>query len=101
VVADGQFASRHAFVEAVVEPGEGPGVGPGDRSGDGPADGPGDGPADGPVRFRQVGPVLAGMPVTGSPVVVDPDRLHTDGLLAGAGLAPSHIAALRERGVVA
>ena len=101
LVADGQFASRHAFVEAVVEPGEGPGVGPGDRSGDGPADGPGDGPADGPVRFRQVGPVLAGMPVTGSPVVVDPDRLHTDGLLAGAGLAPSHIAALRERGVVA
>ncbi len=79
LVDDAQFAARRAVVDAV-----GRTVG-------------GD-----PVHFRQVGPVLAGMPAPEVPVVVGgPSRSDTDRLLVEAGLAPAHIAELRERGVVA
>ena len=43
---------------------------------------------DAPTRFRQVAPVLAGMPAPDGPVVVgDPLRSDTDRLLAAAGLS--------------
>lgn len=81
---DVQFAARGAFVEATTGP---------------TADGDGDG--DG-TRFRQVGAVLAGMEPPPEPVVAgDPLRSDTDQLLTAAGVAPSHIVELRERGVVA
>jgi hypothetical protein len=55
-----------------------------------------------PARFRQVGPVLAGMVAPDGPVAVpDPHRTDTDALLSAAGLAPERIADLRDRGVVA
>jgi hypothetical protein len=55
-----------------------------------------------PARFRQVGPVLAGMEAPDGPVVAgDPLRSDADRLLAAAGLDARHIADLRERGVVA
>lgn len=82
VVADDQYAARHAFVEAATAP---------DRSAD---------PA--PARFRQVGPVLAGMTHPEGPVPLpDPSRSDTEALLAAAGLTPSHISELKERGIVA
>jgi alpha-methylacyl-CoA racemase len=82
VVADDQYAARHAFVEAATAP---------DRSVD---------PA--PARFRQVGPVLAGMTHPEGPVPLpDPSRSDTEALLTVAGLTPSHISELKERGIVA
>jgi len=52
--------------------------------------------------FRQVGPVLAGMPAVAEPVCVpDPDATDTDELLAAAGLDGRRIAELRAKGVVA
>ena len=52
--------------------------------------------------FRQVGPVLAGMPGVGEPVEVgDPSRSDADELLTAAGVPAEQIAAWREKGVVA
>jgi alpha-methylacyl-CoA racemase len=80
LVDDDQYAARHAFVEATTR-----------ASGD-----------EAPTRFRQVGPVLAGMEARGAAVDLgDPDRSDTDRLLAAAGLALEHIADLRAKGVVA
>jgi alpha-methylacyl-CoA racemase len=80
LVHDEQFAARGAIVEAVAPSPDG----------------------TGPTRFRQVGPVLAGMPPAGRPVVAgDPSRSDTDRLLRGAGLTDGHITELRDKGVVA
>ncbi|HEY7917125.1 MAG TPA: CaiB/BaiF CoA-transferase family protein [Acidimicrobiales bacterium] len=80
---DEQYAARHAIVDAIADAGERPGSPP-------------------PARFRQVGPVMAGMTPPEGPVVVpDPRRTDTDELLAGAGLTAAHIAGLRTKGVVA
>ncbi len=55
-----------------------------------------------PASFRQVGPVLAGMPGRGAPVVAgDPSRSDVEELLGAAGMAADRIAALRTKGVVA
>jgi alpha-methylacyl-CoA racemase len=89
VADDEQYAARHAFVEAVVEPAGPDGGGPGAA-------------LEGPTRFRQVAPVLAGMEAPEEPVTAgDPRRSDTDRLLAAAGLDPDHIAGLRAKGVVA
>ena len=82
LAVDAQFASRGAIVEAAVPAGvRGEGV---------------------PDRFRQVGPVLAGMPGRGEPVEVgDPSRSDADELLEAAGQAAGEIAELRSEGVVA
>jgi alpha-methylacyl-CoA racemase len=80
LVDDEQFAARHAVVEAVAAP-----------SG-----------TAGPTRFRQVGPVLAGMAPATEPVEVgDPDRSDTARLLRAAGLSAERIAELEGKGVVA
>jgi alpha-methylacyl-CoA racemase len=80
LVDDEQFAARGAIVDAVTAPSDG---------------------AE-PTRFRQVGPVLAGMPPAACPVVAgDPTRTDTDRLLQDAGLTPGHISELRDKGVVA
>ncbi len=81
VVDDEQFASRGAFVEAeVIDDGAGaPGR-----------------------RFRQVGPVLAGMRRPDGPVAVrDASVTDTDALLGAAGMAAARIEELRAKGVVA
>ena len=111
LVGDEQFLARHAFVDAVAgisgTSGTSGACGASGTSGAGGASGgrgvSGSGVAGGePTRFRQVGPVLAGMRSPDEPVVaVDPLHTDTDRLLAGAGLAPSHIGGLRERGIVA
>jgi alpha-methylacyl-CoA racemase len=55
-----------------------------------------------PLRFRQVGPVLAGMPGRGEPVELpDPAATQTEELLSGAGLPADRIADLFDQGVVA
>ncbi len=73
--ADPQFAYRGAVVEAKE---------------------------DATGTFRQLGPILAGMPPTLGTVAVRPaDVTDTDELLAGAGLDPAAVAELRQRGVVA
>jgi alpha-methylacyl-CoA racemase len=79
VVADGHFAARSAFVDAELSArGEGA-----------------------PVRFRQVGPVLAGMPaVVGTVVARDPLASDPDGVLAESGLAAARIAELKKKGAV-
>ena len=82
MVGDEQYAARHAFVEAELAP----------RGG-------GDGE---PTRFRQVGPVLAGMEGVGAPVQIgDPARSDTGELLAAAGVGPERLAELWTKGVVA
>ena len=82
LVDDEQFAARGAIVEATY--GEGPR------------------PEGAPAAFRQVGPVLAGMPGAGAPALArDAGRSDTDTLLAAAGLTEERIAALREKGAVA
>ncbi len=82
LVDDEQYGARGAFVEAVL---------PGGDRGD-----------DGPTSFRQVGPVLAGMPGAGDQVLAgDPSRSDTDELLAAAGVTAERIAELRAKGVVA
>jgi alpha-methylacyl-CoA racemase len=84
LVDDEQFRARHAIVDAVPDP---------DRP---------DQDGGAPARFRQVGPLLAGMEPAGDPVVVgDPGRSDTDLLLGRAGFTPEQIAGLRTRGVVA
>jgi alpha-methylacyl-CoA racemase len=80
LVGDDQFAARGAIVDAVTVPSDG----------------------TDPTHFRQVGPVLAGMPPAPRPVVAgDPTRTDTDRLLQGAGLTAGHITELRDKGVVA
>ena len=80
VVDDQQFTGRGAFVEA-------------QRSGTDEAT---------PRRFRQVGPVLAGMPGRGEPVELpDPAATQTEELLSAAGLPAERIAALFADGAVA
>ena len=80
LVDDEQYAARGAIIDAVTE-----------RSAGVPA-----------RRFRQVGPVMAGMLAPTGPVIVeDPPRSDTDRLLTAAGLTPQRIDELRERGVVA
>jgi alpha-methylacyl-CoA racemase len=73
-VADPQFADHGLFVEAVH-------------------------PAEG--RFRQLGPVFAGTPEPGRPVLPDPAETATARLLAEAGLGDDEIAALAAEGVIA
>jgi len=80
LIDDEQYVARRAFVDAVPAGGTGavPGV------------------------FRQVGPVLAGMPGVGDEVTAgDAARSDTDGLLAAAGVPVERIAELRSKGVVA
>jgi alpha-methylacyl-CoA racemase len=85
LVADDQYRARRAFVEAELDPATVADTG-----------------SDSPKRFRQVGPVLAGMEAPDGPVVLgDPLRSDTDRLLADAGLTPTAIGGLRERGIVA
>jgi crotonobetainyl-CoA:carnitine CoA-transferase CaiB-like acyl-CoA transferase len=80
LVDDEQFAARGAIIDAVTAPSDG----------------------TEPTRFRQVGPVLAGMPPAARPVVAgDPSRTDTDRLLQDAGLTAGHITELRDKGVVA
>jgi alpha-methylacyl-CoA racemase len=82
VAVDDGFRARGAFVEAELPEGARP--------------------AGGPASFRQVGPVLAGMPGRGAPVVAgDPTRSDADELLGAAGIGPARITALRTKGVVA
>jgi alpha-methylacyl-CoA racemase len=79
LIEDEQYVARHAFVDATVQPANGA-----------------------PVRFRQVGPVLAGMEhPDGTVALGDPLRSDTDRLLGDAGLSAAHITELRARGVVA
>ena len=82
LVEDEQYVARRVVVEATLD---------------------GDARADGaPASFRQVGPVLAGMPGAGQPVVAgDSSRSDTDELLAAAGVAAERIMELRTKGVVA
>ena len=81
VVDDEQYRARGAFVDAH------------------PA---GSGHDGSPASFRQVGPVLAGMPGVGQPVTAgDASRSDTDELLAAAGISAERIAELRKKGVVA
>jgi len=58
--------------------------------------------AGAPASFRQVGPVLAGMPGAGVPVEAgDPARSDVEELLGAAGVTAARIAELRKKGVVA
>jgi alpha-methylacyl-CoA racemase len=80
LIDDEQYVARGAFVDAVL---------------------PG-GAAGAPASFRQVGPVLAGMPGVGDRVTAgDASRSDTDELLAAAGVPAERIAELRTKGVVA
>ena len=82
LIDDEQFTARGAIVDAGY--------------GDGPR------PDGAPSSFRQVGPVLAGMPGAGVPAVArDAGHMATDALLAAAGLSADEIARLHEKGVVA
>ena len=82
LAADEQFRARGAIIEAALPTGA---------------------RTDGaPASFHQVGPVLAGMPGRGAPVVAgDPSRSDTEELLGAAGMAADRIAELRTKGVVA
>jgi len=82
LVEDEQYRARGAFVEATLPPGA---------------------QVDGtPASFRQVGPVLAGMPGVGAPVAAgDPARSDAEELLGAAGVPAARIAELRTKGVVA
>jgi len=74
-VRDPQYEARHAVVAAETADGR---------------------------RFRQVGPVLAGMAPAAEPVAVrDATATDTDHLLRGAGLSDETISGLRAKGVVA
>lgn len=75
LAADEHFAARGAFTEA-VHPQAG--------------------------RFRQVGPVLAGMKQVDQPVPVrDPATTDTEELLRGVGYSAEEIAKLKDEGIVA
>jgi len=79
LVEDEHFSARHAFVEAAA-----PDTGGGAR------------------RFRQVGPVFAGMTRPTEPVATtDPTRTDTARLLAAAGFDEGRIEAMRQRGALA
>jgi alpha-methylacyl-CoA racemase len=80
LVDDDQFAARGAVVEVIMEGGGE--VGP-------------------PVKFRQVGPVLAGMVHPDGPLKVrGPETSDADRLLEAAGHPPERVAELRAKGVV-
>ena len=82
VAADDQFRARGAFIDATS---------PEAARRDGA-----------PARFRQVGPILAGMPGVGAPVDAgDPSRSDTTDLLQAAGVSAERIAELATKGVVA
>jgi alpha-methylacyl-CoA racemase len=82
VAADDQFGARGAFIDATS---------PEAARRDGA-----------PARFRQVGPILAGMPGVGAPVEAgDPSRSDTGDLLQAAGVSAERIAELATKGVVA
>ena len=84
VVGDDQFLARGAWADAVMAGGGG-----------------GGGDGDGPVRFRQVGPLLAGMVRPDGPVEVRPPAVSDmESLLEASGVPPGRIAELREKGVV-
>ena len=74
VAGDPHFAERGAFVEAVD--------------------------ADG-SRFRQLAPLLAGMPALRPPVTLPGTTPDTEELLREAGMTPARVAELLETGVVA
>jgi len=75
LVDDPQFAARGAIADA-IHPSEG--------------------------RFRQVAPLLAGMPRPPGPIQVpESGATHSAALLAEAGLSPDEIEALRDDGIVA
>jgi alpha-methylacyl-CoA racemase len=79
VAADDHFVARHAFVDAELAGREGAS----------------------PLRFRQVGPVLAGMPpVEGTVLARDPLATDAEGVLAGGGFPEDRVVELRARGVV-
>ncbi len=79
VVRDAQFLARGAVVEAELAGGD----------------------AGDPKRFRQVGPVLAGMePVVGTVEAKDPLGSDADRMLVAAGLTPKTVDELRSKGVV-
>ncbi len=81
LIDDDQFRARGAVVEVVM--------GGGNES-------------DPQVRFRQVGPVLAGMVHPDGPVAVrGPATSDADRLLVSAGHPPGRVAELRAKGVVA
>ena len=53
-------------------------------------------------KFMQVGPVLAGMPKIGEPVVLpDPDATQTVEILEQAGVSKTDLAAMQKEGVLA
>jgi alpha-methylacyl-CoA racemase len=82
LIDDDQFLARGALVDAVMG---------GDPEGGGE-----------PVRFRQVGPVLAGMVRPEAPVEVRPNATSdADRLLEDAGVPSGRIAELKNKGVVA
>jgi alpha-methylacyl-CoA racemase len=82
LVGDDQFLARGAMVD-VVMPGRDAGTG-------------------GPVRFRQVGPVLAGMVrPEGAVEVRSPTTSDADRLLDMAGIPPGRVAELKAKGVLA
>jgi alpha-methylacyl-CoA racemase len=85
LVDDDQFVARHAFVEATTR-----------------STGADEAGGDAPTRFRQVAPLMAAMVTPEVPVVAgDPLESDTERLLTAAGLDPTLIADLLERGVVA
>jgi alpha-methylacyl-CoA racemase len=89
LVDDEQYLSRGAMVDVVMDTDGGTGT---DEGND----------ASGPMRFRQVGPVLAGMVRPDGPVAVrDPATSDAGALLEAAGIPPERIAELRAKGVVA
>jgi alpha-methylacyl-CoA racemase len=89
LVDDEQYRARGAVVDVVMDGVDGP-----------RAEGMGD--IEGPLRFRQVGPVLAGMVRPDGVVRAPyPEASETDSLLEAAGIPPERIAELRTRGVVA
>jgi alpha-methylacyl-CoA racemase len=82
LVDDEQYRARGAVVEATLPDGYGGSAAPG--------------------AFRQVGPVLAGMPGAGAPSVAgDPSRSDTADLLRAAGVPADRITELVTKGVVA
>ena len=82
LVDDEQYRARGAVVEASLPDGYGGGAAP--------------------REFRQVGPVLAGMPAAGAPTVAgDPSRSDTADLLRAAGVPAARITELVTKGVVA
>jgi crotonobetainyl-CoA:carnitine CoA-transferase CaiB-like acyl-CoA transferase len=89
LVDDEQYRSRRAIVDVVMDA----------EDSAAPLDGS---DAGGPKRFRQVGPVLAGMVRPEGPVAVrDPATSDAGALLEAAGIPPERIAELRAKGVVA